>query len=45
MADGELRVLQKRIQTETVYVWANILPFVAGWNLVFDGIRKLAFAA
>jgi uncharacterized membrane protein YfcA len=37
--------LQKRIKTETVYVWANILLFVAGWKLVFDGIRKLAFYA
>jgi hypothetical protein len=37
--------LQKRIQTEAVYVWANILLFVTGWKLVFDGARHLLTGA
>jgi len=33
--------LQRHIRTETVYVWANILLFVTGWKLVFDGFMRL----
>jgi len=33
--------LQRHIKTETVYAWANILLFVTGWKLLFDGFQRL----
>ena len=33
--------LQRRISTETVYRAANVLLFLTGWKLIFDGCSRL----